>query len=135
MTCLLLNLHIGIQMAKKKTVPLVLLLALSLLVGWLEYGPARESQYTATLLMMHALMSLALVFAWFWLDAKERHFKTSILLKIAVSGLAIFALPYYLFKSRGPVGGSKAVCLSLLMFVATMTCYRAGTWLAQPPFS
>ncbi|MFC3107624.1 hypothetical protein ACFQAT_01090 [Undibacterium arcticum] len=122
-------------MAKKKTVPLVLLLTLSLLAGWLEYGPARESQYAATLLMMHAPMSLALIFVWFWLDAKERHFKTSVLLNISVSGLAIFALPYYLFKSRGGVGGSKAVFLSSLMFVATMTCYRVGTWLAHSPLS
>lgn len=115
-------------MAKKKTILLAFLPILSLLVGYLEYGPARGSQYAGMLLVTHALLSIALILAWFLFDTKERNYKVSLILKVAVACLTVFALPYYLFRSRGFTGGLKALGLSLLVFVGTMVSYRIGTW-------
>ena len=109
---------------------LALLPLLSLVFGLFEYGPARGPEADSTLFAIHALLSLALVFVWFRLDARERLYKASIVLNIAMLGLTIIALPYYLLRSRGFGGGFKSLALAGLVFVATMVAYRVGSWFA-----
>jgi hypothetical protein len=96
----------------------------------LEYGPARGPEAGSALLTTHAVLSLACVFAWFAIDAKGRTYRASIVLKIAMLALAIVALPYYLFRSRGWTGGIKAMAMSALVFAGTMVAYRLGSWFA-----
>ena len=103
---------------------------LSLIVGCLEYGPARGPDSGSVLFAIHALASLALVFVWFRLDAHERIYKASIVLNIVMLGLTIVALPYYLFRSRGLLGGFKSLALAGLVFVGTMVAYHVGSWIA-----
>lgn len=104
----------------------------SLLVGFLEYGPARDTRYVGTLTTAQAVTTILLIFLWFRHDAYERRYPSSRFFNIALLGLTIFVLPYYFFRSRGIAGGFKTLLLSLLVFVIVMAAYRAGAWLAQP---
>jgi|SRR6266850_5682311 len=117
-------------MARTQTKLLALLPALSLVFGCLEYGPARGPEAGSALMTVHAASSVALVFIWFWIDARNRAYRASIFLKIAMLGLTIVALPYYLFRSRGFAGGVKGLALSIVVFVLTMAAYRLGSLFA-----
>jgi hypothetical protein len=110
--------------------PLLLLPVLAFVFGCLEYGPAQGPEAGSVTLTTHAVLSLACVFAWFVSDARERGYRASIVLKIAMLALAIVALPYYLFRSRGWTGGVKAMAMSALVFASTMVAYRLGSWFA-----
>ena len=108
--------------------PLVLLPALSLLAGWLDYGLARgHGDVTSA---GYAIAAIALVFAWFLADARRRRFHPSRSLKCGVVVLGVVSVPYYLFKSRGGRGGARALAWALLLFVVAMACYGAGAALA-----
>ena len=117
-------------MMQRKTIPLALLLALSLLIGWLEYASARSAEYASGLATTHVLLALALVFAWFRLDAQQRRYRVSWPLQLAIAAFTVCALPYYLFHSRGAGGGFRAMAWALLLFAASMICYAAGAALA-----
>ena len=117
-------------MARTGTRLLALLPAFSLLFGCLEYGPHQGPERGSALLTLHAVTSLVLVFAWFWIDARRRGYKASIPLKVSMLVLTIVALPYYLFRSRGLAGGLRALALSILLFAATMIAYRVGSLFA-----
>jgi hypothetical protein len=117
-------------MAKTETKVLALLPALSLVFGCLEYGPLQGPERGSLLLTLHAIASLAVVSAWFWIDARRRAYKASIVLRVAMFILTVVALPYYLFRSRGLAGGLKGLALSVLVFAATMMAYRVGSLLA-----
>jgi len=117
-------------MARTQTKLLALFPVLSLVFGCLEYGPLGGPERGSVLLTLHAVSSLALVLAWFWIDARDRSYKPSIVLRVAMLILTIVALPYYLFRSRGFVGGLKALGLSILIFAGTMMAYRVGSLFA-----
>jgi len=117
-------------MPRTQTKLLALLPVLSLVFGCLEYGPLRGPERGSALLILHAVSSLALVLAWFWIDARDRAYKASIVLRVAMLGLTVVALPYYLFRSRGFVGGLKTLGLSVLVFAGTMMAYRVGSLFA-----
>ena len=51
------------------------------------------------------LFSAALVFLWYRLDSDERRYRRSAFLNIAVVCVALLALPYYFFRTRGLVRG------------------------------
>jgi hypothetical protein len=117
-------------MARTQTKLLALLPVLSLAVGCLEYGPARGPEAGSVLLTLHAIVSLALVFAWFWIDARDRAYRASIVLRIAMLVLPVVALPWYLLRSRGWAGGLRALALSILVFAGIMMAYRVGSLFA-----
>ncbi|MBC7545517.1 MAG: hypothetical protein H7338_22540 [Candidatus Sericytochromatia bacterium] len=118
-------------MINTKTTLLASLAVLACVVGVLDYGPAKAPSLSGPVLMVHVTASVALIVAWFWLDSRQRAYKATAFLKVAMAGLTIFALPYYLLRSRGLRSGSRALALALGLFMATMTAYRAGAWLAQ----
>lgn len=99
---------------------------LALVFGCLEYGPGRGPELWTT----HVLLSLALVFLWFWRDARARGYKASVFLMLAMLVLTVVALPYYLFRSRGLGAGIQALALSILVFAGTMVAYHVGAWFA-----
>jgi len=117
-------------MARAFRNPLVLLPVASLVFGCLEYGPARGPESGSVPLLLHALVTLSLVFVWFLLDARDRGYKASIALRAAMVILTVVALPYYLFRSRGFAGGLRALALSILVFAGTMVAYRLGSLFA-----
>ncbi len=64
------------------------------------------------------LVSLFLVFAWYHLDASERGYRRSPWLNVGVIALAVVALPYYFFRSRGARHGALATGAMLLVYAA-----------------
>lgn len=114
---------------RRQTWVLASLPALSFVFGCLDYGPF-HGPGPGTLSTIHAVAVLGLVFAWFLLDARERAYNASILLKLAMIALSSVALPYYLFRSRGFAGGAAAIARSLVVFAGTMAAYRLGAWFA-----
>lgn len=61
-----------------------------------------------------ALGGVFLLFAWYRLDAQMAGYRRSVWLDIGVIALAIVALPYYFFRSRGAKRGLAATGLFLL---------------------
>jgi hypothetical protein len=59
-----------------------------------------------------------LIFSWFRLDAEERGYERSIGLNIAVLAFALFAIPYYFFKSRDLKPASVATLAFIVLLVA-----------------
>ena len=117
-------------MRKAKTRVLALLPAVAVVFGCLEFGPGHGPDPGGSLFTLHVVLSLAVVFVWFSMDARERAYRPSTFLQIAMVALTSLALPYYLFRSRGVAGGFRALGLALLTFAGTMAAYHVGTWLA-----
>jgi hypothetical protein len=107
---------------------LALLPVTALIFGCLDYGPNGGPGAGSSLVVVHALIALTIVFVWFLRDAKARGYKASIVLKLLIPVFTFAALPYYLFRSRGPAGGLKALALAVLGFVGTMIAYHVGAW-------
>lgn len=117
-------------MLRLETRVLGLLPLLAFVFGCLEYGPHRGPERGALSMTLHVLATLAVIFAWFWLDARRRGYRASIALRVAMLGLTVAALPYYLFRSRGFGGGMKGLAWSVLVFGTTMAAYRVGSLFA-----
>lgn len=107
---------------------LALLPATALVFGCLEYGPEGGPAAGSSLVVIHALLALAIVFVWFLRDAKARGYKASVALKLVMPVFTFAALPYYLFRSRGLAGGLRALALAIAGFVGTMIAYHVGAW-------
>lgn len=109
---------------------LALLPLIALVFGFLEYGPGRGPAAGSMMTTLHALLSLTIVVAWFRLDARRREYRSSIVLTVAMVCLTVFALPYYLLRSRGFAGGLKSLGLCATVFIVTMAAYRMGSLFA-----
>lgn len=71
-----------------------------------------------------------LLFLWYRIDSAQRSFKRSPWLNAGVIGIAIIALPYYFFRSRGFRGGALATFLMLLVFILSGVLTLAGQFSA-----
>lgn len=71
-----------------------------------------------------------LVFAWYRIDAEQIGYRRSLGLNVGVVGIAVIALPYYFFRSRGTKRGFAATGLLLLGFVAWSLLTIAGQYTA-----
>src|SRR5882757_4126506 len=58
--------------------------------------------------LVFGLVSVALIFVWYRMDAQERGFRRSAVLNAMVVAITVDALPYYLFRSRGLSKGAVA---------------------------
>lgn len=74
------------------------------------------------------LFGAFLLFAWYRLDSKILGYHRSLWLNIGVVGLAVIALPYYFFRSRGAKRGLTATGLFLLGAVAWSLLASAGQY-------
>ena len=80
-------------------------------------GPSMEAAQVAL-----TVVNTFLIFVWYRNDSIERSYWPSRLLSVALAGVTILAMPYYLFKTRGFKGGLIASGL----FVLTIVIY--GMW-------
>lgn len=94
---------------------LALLAFASGFIGQLLY-PGREIAPSEIYFM---LASTLLVFLWYRIDSDQAAYPRSIWLNISVLALALVALPYYFFRSRGAKGGAIAT----LAFLALLVCW------------
>jgi hypothetical protein len=113
---------------KPKTTALSLIAALSFISGAvLEYTQSSDSPVELAFLGAGTL----LVFYWYHLDSSERGYKRTALLNIGVIALAILALPYYFFRSRGARGGLIAMALFIVTLIGVNILAEAGQYLTH----
>jgi len=110
-----------------KTIVLLILAVLAFLTGALGQYIAPGQPYPPTE-MAFILAGSALVFAWYLIDTQQRSYKRTVWLNIGVVGLALVALPYYFFRSRGAKSGLVATGLFLLMLLASFAFTSAGQY-------
>jgi hypothetical protein len=80
---------------------------------------ARGTTQPEYLQVISSVLFGALTFLWFWIDSEARSFKRSLLLNVAIVGLAFVAVPYYLIRSRGE--GERLIAIAkLIFFVVTL---------------
>jgi hypothetical protein len=58
-------------------------------------------------------------FLWFRLDSDKRSYRRTPFLTVAVVGISIVAIPYYLFRTRGIRGGA----IGVLVLISIMLGY------------
>ena len=80
--------------------------------------------------ILFSVIATLLVFAWYRFDSDERSYRRTPFLSVAVVALAVLALPYYFFKSRGFARGSVAVCLFIVCCGAYLVLQNAGQYAA-----
>jgi hypothetical protein len=106
-------------------------IALSIAVLGFIYGAVwvffyRSDGEPETVAIFGILLTVA-VFVWFREDATAHSFRRSPILNMAVIGLPIIAVPFYLFRSRGLKGGALATSVAFLIFAASI----ASSWLGS----
>jgi hypothetical protein len=112
---------------QKPMLPLMLIPVTALAAGVFDY---RQLPGGSVASLAFALAVLLLIFCWFHLDTTERHYRRSTMQLGAMLMLPAFALPWYLFRSRGALRGAVAIGKALLLLLATMSCYGLGSRLA-----
>ena len=75
-----------------------------------------------------SFISMLPVFAWFRFDTDQRSYRRTPLLNICVLAIAIVALPYYFFRSRGLRGGFIACGLFTLAVICSIALTIAGQY-------
>lgn len=70
-----------------------------------------------------------LIFLWYRMDSEQIGYRRSPWLNVSVIALAIVALPYYFFRSRGAKRGASATGILLLAYVASGVLTVAGSYL------
>lgn len=73
-----------------------------------------------------AVIGAFLIFAWYHADAKQRGYRRSMWLNIGVILLALVAMPYYFFRTRGFSRGLLATVLGLLLMIGTSVVTGLG---------
>jgi len=75
-----------------------------------------------------AVVSVSLMFVWFLLDSRERSKKISLVLKVAVVVLPVFAIPYYKVKYDGwlPAVRFTGVFFALLLVLPIVVALTLG---------
>ena len=109
-----------------KTLVLIAIAASSFAFGFFDFiGVMRRSGEMAIL-----ILQIGLVFAWYVLDSNHRNYKRTLMLNFGVVALAGFALPYYLFRSRGVKGGFIALALFMVGLLGIAAFGIAGQYSA-----
>ncbi|MFC5577101.1 hypothetical protein ACFPOA_03610 [Lysobacter niabensis] len=81
--------------------------------------------------LAYGIFGTFLIFAWYHVDARQCGYRRSIWLNIGVILLAIVAMPYYFFRTRGLKGGLLSTGLALALLVGTSVLTdlgRLATW-------
>ena len=114
---------------RPKTLIIVLLLVASFLSGAIDqyFYPGQMWPPTA---LAFTVVGAFMIFLWYRIDSTEIGYKRSPWLNVAVIALAIVALPYYFFRSRGAKRGSIATGLMIAAFIASGVLSMGGMYAA-----
>lgn len=77
-----------------------------------------------------ALLTVGLVFAWYRMDSRRCGYRRSPVLDVMVVAIAILALPYYFFRTRGLLGGLRATGLLVLAVIGYSVLQFCGAYAA-----
>ena len=73
-------------------------------------------------------LGATLLFAWYYFDSEQIQYQRGRLLNIGIIFLAIIALPYYFFRSRGLKKGFVYTALFLMMAFAWSALQEMGAY-------
>jgi len=110
-----------------KKLVLVLLAALSFLSGIIDQYFYPEQQFPPTAIAF-TVVGIFLIFVWYRLDSDQVGYRRSPWLNVSVVALAIVALPYYFFRSRGVKRGIIYSAFTVLAFLASNALSLAGAY-------
>ena len=112
-----------------KNCVLVALAVASLLSGVIDqyFYPGHPFPPSAVGFMV---VGVFLIFLWYRMDSAQIGYRRSPWLNVGVITLAIVALPYYFFLSRGALKGAVATGTLFLAYVASGMLTVAGSYLA-----
>ena len=118
------------MLAVRNLVLPIALLGLYTAHGYLNTYFEFDPQYRKAWLISFVIVGSSLVYAWYYYDSEVHGFRRRKWLNIAVVGLAIFAIPYYVFQSRGKGQRRKAMLYLSGYFLITFACVGIGKYLA-----
>ena len=112
---------------RSKPFIVVLLFIASFLSGAIDqyFYPGQPWPPTA---VAFTVVGALLIFIWYRIDSAELNYKRSPWLNIAVVALAVVALPYYFFRSRGAKRGSIATIVLLASFILSGILSMGGMY-------
>jgi hypothetical protein len=102
-----------------------MLLGFALLVTFVDATVLHDGVRAPWWNVVSSLIFSILCFSWYRLDSEQRQYRRSALLNVGVVALAVFAIPYYVVRSRPP--GQKARALLrlggfVLLLIAVSFC-------------
>ena len=112
-----------------KSVLLSALAVASFVSGALDQYFYPGDQFPPTALAF-TVVGIFLIFAWYRLDSNQVGYRRSPWLNVGVIALAIVALPFYFFRSRGAKRGTIATGMMLLAYIASGAPTVAGSYAA-----
>lgn len=102
----------------KQQIGIIGLMMLLALPGGIAAEYLEPGQEFGKVELINSLISLTLLFFWYYLDTERLRFKRTPLLNIGVVAIALIALPYYFFRSRGLKQGTLFTAGFLLLMYA-----------------
>jgi len=112
-----------------KTLLLVALAVLSFLSGAVRQYSVPGGDLVTPSDVGFALVSILLIFLWYRFDTDIRNYPRSLWLNVGVIAVAVIALPYYFFRSRGTKGGFRALGWFMILLIAFYALDLAGGYL------
>ena len=103
---------------RSKSIVLVALAIATVIYGASNQYFYRGNPFPPTVLPYLGI-GIFLVFLWYRLDSDQLGYRRSPWLNFGVIALAVVALPYYFFRSRGAKRGAIATLLFLLAVIAS----------------
>ena len=76
------------------------------------------------------VVGVLLIFLWYRMDTAQIGYRRSPWLNVGAIALAVVALPYYFFRSRGALKGAVATGALVLAYIASGMLTVAGSYLA-----
>ena len=114
-----------------KTLTLLAIWAVAFATGLLDGLYGGHTAAAGVLLIGPGMLQAMLAFFWVHYDAAERGLWPSRLLKLAVAGLALLAVPWYLLRTRPPGARLKALGGFVLVGLAYLLSSSAGVFCAS----
>lgn len=99
-------------------------------LGLVETNPDRMLDMDSLFSTAMAAAFVLMVFCWYRADAGDRGYRTSWGLNIAMLTVTVFALPWYLVRSRSGVPAAVALLFATGTFVLCGAAYRLASTLA-----
>ena len=93
-----------------------------------QYYRARHLHPPSGVTISLVLISALLIFVWYRIDADQRSYRRTFFLNLSVIALAVVALPYYFFRSRGAKGGLVAILLFILLLIVSFFLSYMGQY-------
>jgi hypothetical protein len=111
---------------KQKLRPLGLFFAVSFLVPLGEAAILRRVEPFGSAALIQGVLSAIAVYWWYYLDRRERQFRTGAFQNMAVAVIGLIGLPVYLFRSRGLGRGALATGLAFVALIVSGLLSYAG---------